>query len=442
MQRFLRVLFLLVLFSLLVFRFGTGNTAAAEGKVYATYTSPDGILYTSYSPAWSDPQKLSDLNAELLQNVHGAEIKLLHEIRIYDNYKQGADVAGQYLFEMTTNVLTGKPTMEPGTIELYGGKDHTTVASFARTLSHEYGHHVTHYYTIQADGFSLIDENRWRDTTYARLRGLSNDKRVNITGVEHRWQLAELAAEDYVQLFGSPLAKAETQFPSRVDEVVNGQDPGTLSWNASMYNVQPQENNLLPLASDVPGLYDFFYKRITGSTGAFTPPAKPTLQLVSYEKQGDVGNQLRFTWSEPGEQTYYSYTLVTYKDSDLLAEPIVTRTAAEPHEVRYGPVVVRKGSYIYTYQEPGATGTRHFKLYVFGKNGWVTESPELTVDMSHPDQVKISDEKVVPVKEVSTPAPDAGLNPLNWNFSWLGALFTGIGQFFHAVSSFFTTLFA
>jgi hypothetical protein len=439
MGKFTRLCLTLCLFCLVLLCTMTKTHAET---VYAEYTAEDGIVFTSYSPAWSDPSKLVALHKELLQNVHGDEIKLLHQIKIYDDYPRGDGVAGQYLFQMTSSLLSNKPKMEPGSIELYGGKEHTSVASLARTLSHEYGHHVTHYYTLQADGFSLIDSKRWSNTSYATMRGLSNDKRVNISGVDHRWQVAEIAAEDYVQLFGSPLAKAETQFESRVDQVLGGQDPGALSWSATMYNVQPQENNDLPLASEVPGLYNFFYKQMTGKPSAYKPPAKPTLSLVSYSRQGDVGNQLRFTWNEPGEQTNYNYTLVTYKDNDLLAEPVVTRTASEQHEARYGPVVVRKGAYIYTYQEPGAVkGMRHFKLFVFGPNGWVSESPELTVDMSNPDQVQVSDNKVVPVKKTEEPAPDAGLNPLDWNWNWLDKMAQEVTDIFNALDSFLNAIF-
>lgn len=439
MRKFTRLCLTLCLFCLI---FICSLTKTHAETVYAKYTADDGIVFTSYSPAWSDSAKLAALHAELLKNVHGAEIKLLHSITIYDDYPHGNGVAGQYLFQMTQSILSSKLTMEPGSIELYGGKEHTSVASLARTLSHEYGHHVTHYYTLQTDGFSLIDPKHWRNTTYATMRGLANDKRVNISGVDHRWQIAEIAAEDYVQLFGSPLAKAETQFKSRVDQVMNGEDPGAMSWSATMYNVQPQENNDLPLASDVPGLYNFFYKQMTGKPSAYNAPAKPTLSLVSYSAQGEVGNQLRFTWSEAGEHPDYNYTLVTYKDGDLLSEPIVTRTAAEQHEARYGPVIVRKGAYLYTYQEPGAVkGVRHFKLFVFDKNGWVSESPELTVDMSNPDQVKISDNKVVPVKKTVEPAPDAGLNPLTWNWSWLDKVAQTVVNVFEGIDSFLSAIF-
>jgi hypothetical protein len=373
---------------------GTPMTGAAEEKIFARYVAPDGMVITSYSPSWTDQAKLQELHAELLQNEHGEEIQLLSGVEIHDGYPRGKGVAGQYVFTTVGSVFT-KQKMQPGRIELYGGSEHKTVADFAHTLAHEYGHHVTHYYTLATDGFSLTDGRKWKDTTYARLRGLSEDDRVGVEGVEHRWQIAEIAAEDYVQLFGSKLAKSVTPFESRAEQALKGLDPAAVSWSGSMYNVQPQENLLLPLASEVPGLYDFFHEKMKGKKGKFTPPAKPTLQLVSYSKQGDVGYLLNFAWSVPNEGPHYHYTLVTYKDEEALAEPVVTRTAKELHEVRYGPVVVRRGQFIYTYEEPNAKGVRNFRLYAFGDNGWVTASPVLTVDMANPSSVEVSDQKVV-----------------------------------------------
>ena len=385
-----------------------GGRAASAGNEtpLAEYTSPEGIVITSYSPAWTDPAKLQDMHQELLQNTHGEEIRLLKEIEIHDDYPRGKGVAGQYIFQTISTVLSLKQKMQPGKIELYGGADHETVASFAHTLSHEYGHHVTHYYTLQTDMYPLTDAKHWKDTTYARMRGLTEDERVGVGDVDHRWQVAEIAAEDYVQLFGSPLAKAPTPFASRVEQAMRGEEPAAVTWNGSMFNVQPQENLLLPLASEVPGLYDFFYKQMKGQAGTYTPPAKPKLVLSSYAQQGEVGNQLHFTWSMEGENEEYGYTLVTYDDDDILAEPIVTRTASEAHEALYGPVVMRKGQYIYSYQEPSAKGVRHFKLYAFDEQGWVSQSPVLTVDMANPSKVSESDNKVVPVP-VEVPAAGA-----------------------------------
>jgi len=398
------------------------STGVAAEKQRATYTAPDGMEIISFSPNWTDAKKLQAIHDELLSNGHGKEIELLERIEIYDGYPHGKGVAGQYVFQAFGTIFSSKQKMQPGKIELYGGSEHKTVESFAHTLAHEYGHHVTHYYTLKVDGFLLTDEDRWHKTTYAKMRGLSKDERISVEDGEHRWQVAEVAAEDYLQLFGSPLAKAHTPFASRVDQALNGEDPAVVSWNGSMYNVQPQENHELPLASEVPGLYQFFHKLMKGTEGKFTPPAKPGLTLASFSKQGDVGYQLRFTWDIPDEQANYSYTLVTYGDDDHLAEPVVTRTSADTKEARYGPVIVRKGPVIYTYQEPHTTGTRHFKLFVFGDNGWVSDSAVLTVDLRNPSQVTINDNEVIPVTEVEgTVLPEQYLE-LTALEEWIGNL--------------------
>ncbi|TCP59379.1 hypothetical protein EV586_101596 [Tumebacillus sp. BK434] len=430
----------LVLFMLL----GMGNLAAAEGQVQAIYTAPDGMVLTSYSPKWNEA-KLKALHGELLQNTHGDEIELLNALEVYDGYPHGKGVAGQYIFQTVTGVFQGKPKMRPGKIELYGGSEHTTPAAFAHTLAHEYGHHVTHYYTLQHDGITLTDSKRWRETTYAKMRGLSEDARINVTvDTEHRWQLAEVAAEDYVQLFGSPLAKAKTPFESRIEQTLNGEEVGAISWNGSMFNVQPQENLTLPLASEVPGLYDYFYSQMKGEGGAFTPPAKPELTLASYSEQGDAGYQLHFSWHQEGEQSNYHYTLVTYQDNDLLAEPVVTREADDLQEARYGAVTVRKGGFIYTYKEPKAEGKRHFKLYVFGNNGWVADSAVLTVDMNNPNEVSVNDEKVIPVEHVkgeSAVDPVFGIPQLDFaalfdlkEMGWLDSILEGLTKIIDGVA--------
>ncbi|KEO83689.1 hypothetical protein EL26_08525 [Tumebacillus flagellatus] len=416
-----------------------GARAEAKGSAVAEYTDPDGMTVKSFSPSWKDTAKLKALHDELYQNVHGDEIKLLNEIDIYDDYPQGDGVAGQYIFSTIASVLPIKQKMQPGKIELYGGQEHQTVASFAHTLSHEYGHHVTHYYTLLQDGFPLTDESKWKDTTYARMRGLSHDSRVAVDGVDHRWQIAEIAAEDYVQLFGSPNAHAPTEFASRVEQALQGKEPSAMSWSASMYNIQPQENLSLPLASQVPGLYEWLHKLMTGTDGSYKPPGQPVLNLASYTKQGDVGYQLQFTWHAENEPKNVQYTLVTYTDSDLLAEPIVTREAGQKHEVRYGPVVTRRGAYIYTYQEPSAKGVRHFKLYAFGDNGWVSESPVLTVDMNNPSSVQVeTKDKITPVARPAVPEmkDEPVFDFKVGNGRWLEGLVGGLKSAIDSITSF------
>ncbi|WP_018133220.1 hypothetical protein [Effusibacillus pohliae] len=243
-----------------------GTQPAAAATVYA---SPEGIRIVSESAAWDSEDKLRQLYQELKNNTHGEEFKLLSEVKVQDGYPKGKGIAGEYRLRTSVDLL-GRSKMLPGRIDLYGGGEHRTVESFARTLAHEYGHHVTHYYSIQQDGFPLTDNEHWRQSTYAKIRGLSGDPRVN-RSQEHRWLLAEIAAEDYVQLFGSPNAKKPHPFLSRFDLLQTGKEIGTLRWDASMFNVVPQENPELPLASKVPGLYDWLAQRL----GLQAPPAFP-----------------------------------------------------------------------------------------------------------------------------------------------------------------------
>ncbi len=87
-----------------------------------------------------------------------------------------------------------------------------------RTLFHEYGHAWSQYYglIIQQDP-ELIE--------YQKVRGIYGDSRVNTT---YPWQVREIIAEDYRQLFGT------------VNTATGG-----------------QINEYIPLAKDVPGLKEY-----------------------------------------------------------------------------------------------------------------------------------------------------------------------------------------
>ncbi|BCJ85378.1 hypothetical protein [Effusibacillus dendaii] len=369
------------LFSLIVFLFLYSPVFAAE------YRSPEGIVFHSESANWNSVAKLQQVYQELLRNGHGEEIKLLSSVTIVDGYPKGKNVAGEYQFHSTVDTL-GRNKMMPGQIFIFGGNERNTIESIAKTLSHEYGHHVTHYYSIMQDGFSITDEARWSHTTYAKLRGLSNDPRINSSN-EHRWQLAEIAAEDYVQLCGSPTAKLVHPFPSRFDMLANGQQVASIRWDASMFNVAPQENTDLPLAAQVPGLYDWFADHL-GLPKNHQLPRKPELQVAGVVKQGEAGYQVKLAWSGDSDpQTMY--TLVSYKEGDVLPEPVVTRTGAQPLNGVYGAIVVVKPTSILTYQDPNATGVHRFRVYAQNAAGFVISSPIVEINMSDPRSYTVSD---------------------------------------------------
>lgn len=357
------------------------------------YTSPEGIKIQSDSPAWNTKEKLQQVYDELKKNTHGEEWKYLTQVTIHDGYPKGKTVAGEYNLRVSSDLL-GRKKILPGSIEIYGGGERTTVESIAKTLSHEYGHHVTHFLTMKQDGFPLTDRNRWQETTYATIRGLSNNPYVNQTN-EHRWELAEIAAEDYVQLFGSPTAKRVFWFPSHYDLLRQGKEIGPVKWDASMYNLVPQENVDLPLASKVPALYQWFADYFNIHKQA-PIPGEPKLSIQQVIREGQ-GHQIHFAWTPASPSSAdMIYTLVSYGDSDrTLPEPIVTRKSSEPMDARYGTMVMRTSTSIITYKDPNAKGIRHFRVYAQNANGFVSASPTLTVDMNHPDKVTVSEMNVL-----------------------------------------------
>jgi hypothetical protein len=97
------------------------------------------------------------------------------------------------------------------------------------TLAHEYGHAWSLYYAN-----SVIDDPTF--SGYLSARGLTGDPRLGST---HGWEPAELIAEDYRQLFGSPTAR-----------------------------VPRQENSEIPAAADVPGLRDYLRGPFMGAGAA------------------------------------------------------------------------------------------------------------------------------------------------------------------------------
>lgn len=392
----------------------------------AVYTSPEGIHFTSESPTWNSEEKMRQLYDELLKNTHGEELKYLAEVEVHDGYPKGNGVAGEYQSKSAVDLL-GRQKMLPGSIDLYGGSERTTIESVAKTLSHEYGHHVTHYYSIKQDGFSITDKNRWPQSTYAKIRGLSHDSRVN-QSQKHRWQLPEIAAEDYVQLFGSPTAKREHIFPSRYEQLQKKREIGPLRWDASMYNVAPQENTELPLASKVPNLYDWYAKNL-GVKAQSSIPGEPALKIKQVVKEGQSGYQIQLEWT-PGSNSPADmfYTLLTYGDNDSLPEPVVTRKGGEPLEGTYGTLVVQTPTSIVTYKDPNAKGIRHFRVYAQNKAGFVSSSSILTLNMDNPIKVTRTELSVEPSQAADSVNLDVQERKLDLSglSGWAQAVVNGI----------------
>lgn len=103
-----------------------------------------------------------------------------------------------------------------------------------KVLSHEYGHAWSLYraYLLQQDPTMQ---------SYLQARGLAGDPRVNGS---YAWSTAEMVAEDYRQLLGSPTAQ-----------------------------VHPQANADIPPAASVPGLREFLLGAFSTSTTTSPSPS-------------------------------------------------------------------------------------------------------------------------------------------------------------------------
>ncbi|WP_180968188.1 S-layer homology domain-containing protein [Cytobacillus massiliigabonensis] len=169
-------------------------------KPVATFKGKSGVEFISYSKPWKDSAKLAALEEELLKNKHGEELQKLGKIMIYPDYPAGKQVQGQYFAKY--KFAGGEGQLYPDRIiHLYGGDDQTSVSSLARTLSHEYGHHMTFYLLIEGED---LPPDEWITSKYGKARELSKYPQVHMNGKgAYEGYLPEVLAEDYVQLLGS-----------------------------------------------------------------------------------------------------------------------------------------------------------------------------------------------------------------------------------------------
>lgn len=246
-----------LLFALfLIFTFCLSHSvSASQASPLLTYKGANGVEIRSYIPGY-DEAKLQWFYKEFTKNTIGEEISYLSSINLYPDYPRGANTAGVWHGEWLNNKLT------PGrSIDLYGVSDSNP--HVLTTLSHEYGHHFMYYYLNKKEGMT----NNFLNSEYSKVRNLNLYEELN--NGSHSWSAAEIAAEDYVQLFGNP----------------------SLSQIRS-FQFYPQENTEIPLAWDVPGLYDYFVK-LSGLQGKsdHQAPSKPTLRLTQV-----TNNEIFFQW--------------------------------------------------------------------------------------------------------------------------------------------------
>ncbi|MDX8361144.1 S-layer homology domain-containing protein [Cytobacillus sp. IB215316] len=187
----------------------TKTTTAAQFQyedyytLMQSYTGDSGVTIESYSSKWKTEEQLIEVEQELLRNKHGEELELLGKVVLLPDYPAGDETLGQYfaLYELRGTKWSLLPDRK---IYLYGVDDFATVPEIAQTLSHEYGHHFTFYHLIEGEN---LEPDEWMKSNYAEVRSLSTNHKAHSDGSgDYVWGLAEILAEDYVQLFGTELA--------------------------------------------------------------------------------------------------------------------------------------------------------------------------------------------------------------------------------------------
>lgn len=358
-----------------------------------TIVAPEGFLLRSYSQYW-DEANLQSLYEELMRNKHGEEVNYLEEVTVYPEENESA-LASHASSKETLLLTPHFPALQEfsislsrytGTISLYGGDVIHTVEGMAKTLSHEYGHHFVSYYMFD----DLMDADADVET-YIRIRGLPEDKVLNRSDNAddaqyldmHYWYVGEIAAEDYVLLMGSPATRQVVDCYDVWDLLYGAVQPEASLANGAM-NLFPQENLMIPLASDVDGLKEYFYSFIDE-----TPT--PTPQTPSFDlriEPDSVGYQLedgyetfvhyKIRWDKPYAEAGVVYTLLCYDSENYSIIPIKTVHDGEEALAYIGTVTVDYGSSIMYMSDRMDTGTKTFHVSAVLPDGTVALSEPLT----------------------------------------------------------------
>jgi len=195
--RWMRIILALVLAVTVMGGEGADPAGAASAAAYATYVSPEKIAFVSYSRSWNQA-KLKALYVDLLRNLHGEELAYLGKVVLSAEDKEGEAGVAHIKYSWTKDDGSDI-VMEKGTeIVLYGANRLTTVAELSATLSHEYGHHFTHYWLIKKER-KLPSDPR---TKWASIRGIKG-KPVVFTedasepGYSHKWDAGDYGGRLY-----------------------------------------------------------------------------------------------------------------------------------------------------------------------------------------------------------------------------------------------------
>ena len=358
------------------------------------FRAPEGFTLLSHSSAW-DEIMLRALHEELLLNQHGSEIHFLHEVIVFPDERENNVLASYTLSTDTTRFVMPFPAMPDnfginfgqgiGTIHLYGGDTVTTIAGMAASLSHEYGHLFTFYHMFNE---ALEDGSDLMDTEFARLRGASLHNLITRSDRgEDYWEqrfryLIEVAAEDFVQLMGSPTTRQVIDFVDVRQRLNAAEVPVSI---LGARNAFPQENLMIPLAREVPGLAEYFFSFINREPPEpIQPRQEITLEITQHVRVFDlVSGQRTFIYYELTWNTPYDgaiYTLVTYDPANYSGwgTPIRTIRPGVTASAIIGEYVIERGEQVHFLSDNLAEGTRVFMVIALLPDGTFFASEKFT----------------------------------------------------------------
>ncbi|MCX8131204.1 MAG: hypothetical protein N3I35_14030 [Clostridia bacterium] len=317
-------------------------------KKVASYDSGK-IKVISFSSKWNTVGKLKSVVDELHKNFHGHEMDKLKEIYLYPD--QHGSASGDYRYSYTQGQNRKITLQSNNYINLYNCNTEDTIPKIARTLSHEYGHHFTIYYMLQK-------ENKlpgYKNTEYQKVRGLLNHKKIN--NGEHKWSLAEIAAEDYVAYFGSSTGKTSRVFHDISGFSQNSSAKAVIS--TDIYNFSPQENSEIQVASNVPKAKQYWLNAIGYKGPVLDSPPSPAYVYVDTVNQAeeaflDDGKEmytyiLKWTKSVDDSSKNLEYTLVAYTDSIDASHAYPIKTVYDKDQNRTAVVGYYEKGNIYAY---------------------------------------------------------------------------------------------
>lgn len=334
------------------------------GKQYpvAEYKGENGLLIKSYSMEWRDEEKLKSVYEEVVHNIHGEEMKYLKMVCLYPDKRGVAAYYYSDIQNMDGHYYIGKNAR----IELYNMDAYGSVDEYARIISHEYGHHFTTYYILKEEGLIYDD---WEKSRYAKVRQLDHNELVSTwcgnseeERGNHKWDLAEIAAEDYVQLLGSPTGKKTVYYEDVQQRLLEKKEQ--YSYSSLNYNLLPQENLDIPLAGDMPELYTYFYSMISTYPHEYPPLEIERTKLFMNQRNVVNMTQYFISWAPVSGVT--EYTLAILREGEELPEPIKTLTPGDYMEAVLGAGITKDegGKYLLMKQELDT----YYRVFLFGKD--------------------------------------------------------------------------